>query len=311
MNKRKIILELEKILDNNQFIYDIWLYGSISDRISDLDLLVIYKNNPKKIFFPKLIKKMILDGTIIYIPIKYSYDVFLFENLSIFSIRYKRKITRKLSRQLTKFRSLTSFLERYYERRCRLLNTRLITDKSLRLIKSIIFSYINFENYFITSNSKKSSLKTLLVYKKIRNKYCSNSLSKKKLNDYLSKFKENDKDFYNKSINVLNEKFPGQKNMFIDYKFNKNTKYSLIDKKNYITVPYILGYIYKFYSSCNLSISKKIKYDFKSNVKLHIKNKLLHNYLKKKINLIDISYRDLKKNKFKNGLYRLTWYLSD
>ena len=51
MNKRKIILELEKILDNNQFIYDIWLYGSISDRISDLDLLVIYKNNPKKNIF--------------------------------------------------------------------------------------------------------------------------------------------------------------------------------------------------------------------------------------------------------------------
>ena len=91
MNKRKIILELEKILNNNKFISDIWLYGSISDRISDLDLLIIYKNNPKKIFFPKLIKKMILDGTVIYIPIKHSNDIFLFENLSIFSIRYKKK----------------------------------------------------------------------------------------------------------------------------------------------------------------------------------------------------------------------------
>ena len=98
---------------------------------------------------------MILDGTVIYIPVKYSYDVFLFENLSIFSIRYKKKITRKLSKQFTEFRSLTSFLERYYERRCRLLSTRSITDKSLRLIKSIIFSNINFEKYFVKKNLKK------------------------------------------------------------------------------------------------------------------------------------------------------------
>lgn len=311
MNKRKIFLELEKILNNNQFISDIWLYGSISDRVSDLDLLIIYKNNPKKIFFPKLIKKMILDGTVIYIPIKYSYDVFLFEDLSIFSIRYKKKITRKLSKQLSKFRSLTSFLERYYERRCKLLTTRSITDKSLRLIKSIIFSYINFEDYFVKSNSKKTSLNTLLTYKKIREKYCSNNLSKKKLKDYLNKFKENDRNFYDKSINELNQKFPSRKNEFINYRFNKNTKYSFVVKKNYITVPYILGYIYKFYSLCNFSISGKIKYDLKSNIKLNLRNKLLHNYLKKKINFINASYKDLKKNEFKNGLYRLTWYLSE
>ena len=299
MNKRKIFLELEKILNNNQFISDIWLYGSISDRVSDLDLLIIYKNNPKKIFFPKLIKKMILDGTVIYIPIKYSYDVFLFEDLSIFSIRYKKKITRKLSKQLSKFRSLTSFLERYYERRCKLLTTRSITDKSLRLIKSIIFSYINFEDYFVKSNSKKTSLNTLLTYKKIREKYCSNNLSKKKLKDYLNKFKENDRNFYDKSINELNQKFPSRKNEFINYRFNKNTKYSFVVKKNYITVPYILGYIYKFYSLCNFSISGKIKYDLKSNIKLNLRNKLLHNYLKKKINFINASYKDLKKMNLK------------
>ena len=99
--------------------------------------------------------------------------------------------------------------------------------------------------------------------------------------------------------------------MFINYRFNKNTKYSSVDKKKYITVPYMLGYIYKFYSLCNFSISKKIKYDLKSNIKLNKKNKFLHNYLKKKINLINVSYIDLKKNKFKHGLYRLTWYLSE
>ena len=311
MIKKKIILELEKILKTYHFISDIWLYGSIDDRVSDLDLLILYKNKPKKIIFPKLLKKMIADGTVIYIPKKHSYEIFLFEDLSIFSIKYKLKIVRKLSNQLLKFRSLTSFLERYYERRCRLLSIKSISDKSLRLIKSIIFSYINYENYFIKNNTQKKHLSTLFAYRKFRHKYCFGNLSKKKTHDYLNKFKKNDKNFCNRSIKELNQIFPFQKNEFIKFRFNKNTKYSLINKKNYTTVPYILGYIYKFYSSRNLSISKKIKLDFKSNIKLNDKNEFLHNYLKRKINFINIAYKDLKKKKFKNGLYRLTWYLSD
>ena len=243
-----------------------------------------------------------------YIPKKHSYEIFLFEDLSIFSINYKLKIVRKLSNRLLKFRSLTSFLERYYERRCRLLSIKSISDKSLRLIKSIIFSYINYENYFIKNNTQKKYLSTLFAYRKFRHKYCFGNLSKKKMQDYLNKFKKKDKNFCNRSIKELNQIFPFQKNEFIKFRFNKNTKYSLINKKNYTTVPYILGYIYKFYSSRNLSISKKIKLDFKSNIKLNDKNEFLHNYLKRKINFIKIEYKDLKKRKFKNGLYRLTWY---
>ena len=38
-----IIKELNQILKNNKFISDIWLYGSIDDEISDLDLILVYK----------------------------------------------------------------------------------------------------------------------------------------------------------------------------------------------------------------------------------------------------------------------------
>ena len=77
MNKKKIILELEKILKTYHFISDIWLYGSIDDRVSDLDLLILYKNKPKKIIFPTLLKKMVADGTVIYIPKKHSCEFFV------------------------------------------------------------------------------------------------------------------------------------------------------------------------------------------------------------------------------------------
>ena len=140
MIKKKIILELEKILKTYHFISDIWLYGSLDDRVSDLDLLILYKNKPKKIIFPTLLKKMIADGTVIYIPKKHSYDIFLFEDLSIFSIRHKLKIVRKLSNRLLKFRSLTSFLERYYERRCRLLSIKSISHAVLKKLPFIITS---------------------------------------------------------------------------------------------------------------------------------------------------------------------------
>ena len=149
---------------------------------------------------------------------------FLFEDLSIFSIKYKLKIVRKLSNRLLKFRSLTSFLERYYERRCRLLSIKSISDKSLRLIKSIIFSYINYENYFIKNNTQKKYLSTLFAYRKFRHKYCFGNLSKKKMQDYLNKFKKKIK-FCNRSIKELNQIFLF-KNEFIKFRFNKNTKYS-------------------------------------------------------------------------------------
>lgn len=311
MNKKEIILELNQLLENNNLINDIWLYGSLDDSISDLDLIVLYDSKPKKIILSKHLTNMVADGTIIYVQSKVAKDIFLFEDLKIYSIKKKKKINYILSRDDQRLRSLTSFLERYYERRRRLLKIGSITAESLRIIKSVIFSYQNF--YFFCKIEKIFPKKNLYFkkYKLIRKKFSNRKFNKKTMIKYLEEFKKNDELFYLKSIDILNELFAPKKNYYLDYTFNKYTKYSFKKNKNSIVVPYILGYIYKFYSSLNLSISKKIKSDFKSNIRIIKKNESINSFLKKKINFLNKSYRSLKKAKFKTGLYRMTWYLID
>ena len=43
IEKKKIISELRNVLNRNSSVADIWLYGSLDDKISDLDLLILYK----------------------------------------------------------------------------------------------------------------------------------------------------------------------------------------------------------------------------------------------------------------------------
>ena len=140
MLKKKIIKELKQLLiKNKKFITDIWLYGSIDDEISDIDLIFLYKKKPKKIKLSQFLKKKIDNGTVIFIPSDRSKNIFLFEELNIFSIKFKKKINEKIATNLKPLRYLTSFLERYYERRFVLKKINHINPRTLRLIKSIIF----------------------------------------------------------------------------------------------------------------------------------------------------------------------------
>ena len=75
-------------------------------------------------------------------------------------------------------------------------------------------------------------------------------------------------------------------------------------------VPKILAYIYNIYSSQNLPLSKKIKKDFKSDIVSEKKYSDLNYYLIDKITFLNNEYLNLKKRKFKTGLYRLSWYLN-
>ena len=43
------------------------MYGNFTDNISDLDLIVVYKKIPVKLTFPNIIKKLIADGSVIFI----------------------------------------------------------------------------------------------------------------------------------------------------------------------------------------------------------------------------------------------------
>ena len=74
------------LLKNKEFISDFWLYGSIDDELSDLDLICLYKKKPVQIKFSKFLRQKVDDGTIIFIPEKKSKNIFLFEKLNIFSI---------------------------------------------------------------------------------------------------------------------------------------------------------------------------------------------------------------------------------
>ncbi len=307
-----IIKELNQVLKkNNKFISDIWLYGSIDDQLSDLDLIFLYNEKPIKIKLSKFLKQKIDDGTIIYIPAYQAKNIFLFEKLNIFSIKHNKKIFKKTSMSLNSLRYLTSFLERYYERRAILLKSRNISPRVFRLIKSTIFSYQNFINF---CKYKKIKLKRknfdFKEYTNIRKKYLSNKFNKKFFNEYLKKFKSEDKNFYKQSIDILDSYFFFNSSCLLNYRFNNYTKYSFKKRKKFIKVPKILAYIYKIYSSQNLSLSKKIKKDFNSDIIISPKYKILNIYLKKKITFLDIAYKDLKKQKFKTGLYRLNWYLN-
>ena len=312
MIKKKIIKELKQLLlKNKKFISDFWLYGSIDDELSDLDLICLYKKKPIQIKFSKFLKQKIDDGTIIFIPEKKSKNIFLFEKLDIFSIKFGEKIIDKISPNLKPLRYLTSFLDRYYERRTMLKKTKNVTPRTFRLIKSTIFSYQNFLNF---CKNKKIKLKHNIFdfeeYKRVRKKYLSNKFNNFYFKKYLKKFKLRDDIFYKQSLFVLDNYYKFNKNYFLNYNFNKYTKYSFKNNNNRIIVPVILGYIYKVYSSQNASLSKKIKKDFNSDIKIEKKYSIFNNYLKTKLSFLNLAYKDLKKQKFKNGLYRLSWYLN-
>ena len=82
------------------------------------------------------------------------------------------------------------------------------------------------------------------------------------------------------------------------------------DTDHYEKVPKLFGIIYYFYASQNLSLSKKIKKDFKCKKRLMVNDKDFCNFLYKKINFINRTYLDLKENGFKKGMYRFSWYLN-
>lgn len=309
--KKKIVKKLSLVLHKNKKnISDIWLYGSIDDQISDLDLIILYKNLPKKITIPQDLIEKVDDGSIIYISNKMSKNIFLFEDLNIFSIKHKKKIKKKLSFKEGLYRYLTSFLERYYERRASILKCTNITPQSLRLIKSTIFSY---ENFYKFCEIKKIKIKNKKFkfdnYLKIRKNFIKGITNKNNFKIFLKKFKLFDKNFHKESIEILDNYFKFKSIYHLDYKFNSYTFYSLTNKKK-ILVPKILAYIYNIYSTQNLAISKKIKKDFKSNIMNKKKYLDLNKYLIKKIKFLNINYLNLKKKKFKTGLYRLNWYLS-
>lgn len=317
--KKKIQRILKKFLKSNNSVEDIWMYGNFTDSISDLDLIVIYKKKPVKLFFPNIIKKLIADGSVIFVNKEGKKNIILFEDLKIFSIKKNKSILIKIQNHLKKKRYITSFLERYYERRS-LLKKRAIynlTNVNIRNIKSIFFSYENFLMFSRNDYLKKENKRLFENYNNLRIEYSTKNLSKKKYKKFINNLINYDNKFFFLSSNYLEKKFKVKKKINFIYKFKNNLYFSDKSniKKNIFQVPQIFFYLYYFYSSQNLAISKKIAKDLKYNSNFHHGNlkaffsNNFKKYLKKKINFINVDFLNLRKNNFKKGLYRFSWYL--
>ena len=300
---------------NKEHVKDIWIYGNQSfknktDAISDLDLIIVYSKKPTKIKFPKNIKKKIT-GSVIYIPNNHKKMIFLFEDLKVYSIKQKKLISYKIKSKYLKYRYLTSFLERYYERRKIIYKEfSIFSSNHLSLIKSLIFSYFTFLKYYKKSNLIYSCNKLMKNYKILREKYILKELNKKHFLNYLKKIRAFDKYFFNITHVYLENKFSFLKIEKFNFNFLQKyrLKYSNLNKIN--DVPKIFCFIYYFYSIQNTKLSRKSRKDIDSNPLFYkFKDKDFLIYLKKKITFLNYVYVDLKKYKFKKGMYRLNNYL--
>ena len=305
---KEILSKLEQIIKDNNNLSDIWVYGSLTDKASDLDLIFVYNSLKKKIKIPPLIKDKILDGTIIYIPNKFKKKIFLFEDLKIYSVKYKKRIIENLSSKIREFRALSSFLERYYERRRVILSIkRKLNFANLRILKSLLYSYHQFYYFSKVKKIKLDKKINFKEYSLFRKKFIKHKFTKKNL-EFISKLIQYDRFFCNQSIKILESEFPYKKKINFIYQFNKKIKFEYrLKKRN--KIPFLLGQLFNYYASKNLSLSKKIKNDFNTNKKFYYFEKEFSNFLSKKIIFLNKCYLDLKKNNFKKGLYRFTWYL--
>ena len=307
ISKKIIIQNLKDILKKNKFIFDIWFYGSFKDRISDIDIIIVYKKLPKKIQFPKILNDKMYGGTVIFVPKKLRFNLFLFEKLNIFSIKNNTKIKHNLKNSHLKLMYLTSFLERYYERRDKLKNiNNHISESNIRDIKSIIMSYQTFYDYCSLAGVPFNKKNFMKKYFELRKKYI-NKKSKGPFLKFVRNLKAFDENFHSQSIKILDKKFLDNSNSKFSFYFR-----DLIFKYKYGSlnnIPFIYGCLYNFYANQKLKLSHKIKKDFKISKISYDFKKDEKIYFVKKIQFLNQCYLDLKYKKFKSGLYRLTWYL--
>ncbi len=313
--KKNYKKDLRETLNKSKFLDDIWIYGNGSfknkkDNASDLDLIFVYKKKKfEKLKLPLAIKNKI-KGSIIYIPRKKRKDIMLFEKLKIFSIKKNIFLNFDINKKYHRLRELTSFIERYYERRKILkINLKELNDKKIGRIKSLIFSYFVFGRLYNFKNKKKVK-NVYLKYKIIRKLYIKNKLKVNETKNFLKELKKFDDIFLMESNFILNSKYNWSDLQHFQYLFQKKYLFKYNKLRSFNVIPELFAYIYTYYSNTNLKLSKKIKTDLKCNNEAFSKNlKNLDEYLRIKIKFLNEIYIDLKKNKITSGIYRFGWYL--
>ncbi len=311
MTKKAIGLKLKKLIKYNNCLEDIWIYGTISDRFSDLDLLFLYKNKLQEVSIPNYVKDKIYNGNIIFLPYKLRNKIFLFENLNCYSVKKLKKIYYKIPKKYENFRNQTSFVERYYYTR-KLIRSGKINNcgETIRNIKSLIVSYKTFSKF--NPMFKKDINLINKQYKIIRAKIGKNKKNESYLNKVIKKIKIFDKNFYKFSISYFDKKFNDIDIQTFNFNFMEKEKF--ISNEKIKNIPKLYGYIMKNYIQNKNELSNKISKDFKykiSRKSIFKKSyKKLNKYLDIKFKFLNKCYIDLKKSKINNGLYRFNWYLT-
>lgn len=300
------ILNLLKELLKKNNLFDIWVYGNTSDKHSDLDLIFIYKKDSKKKLFRNNIFKIKKDASVIITTNNVCNDIFYFDFLNIYSVKKNKMIKNNLNKKYKKTIYFLSVIDRYFERRSKIIKIKTLNEKNLRIIKSYFYSLAHFLEINNSTKLKKIFNSNLKKYWITRKKFKFNQS-----NLLIKEIKHCDiKNFYPEIIKYCEKIYP-LKNF--DGKLNiKNAmKFQTFNKKKIDYVPKIVLRIYYEYSIKKFYIFKKLKKCIKINKNFKSKkiDKDINFVINKKINFLISSCKKINQLKIKSGLYRLNWFV--
>ena len=342
---------LRKSIENNNSIHDIWEFGSYKNPgLSDMDLMIIIddevdkktvKVDIDKIINHKSVSKAMAHANPIVLPFSNSKDIFLWDDLSVFSLRDNSKIidtiTDKLKLSHRDNAMVVDFIfERIYRVNQYKKDLKNLSDfrKILGVCKSLRYSFHRLKRLSTLEKNTLSILKKFsLALDDARSSYVKKiSLRKIKTQNVIKLAceagAEVKKEIYKKNlpvfkkikqINNFNCEFIFPDGMI--YNYNKVLDTNSID---YVNVPTNFLFQILTYSTAEGSLSSLLKSSFKFDNELRLKDiQLWHSslieknidinsyykYLLSRIEAANKWFDFLVERKLPYGLFKFGWYL--
>ena len=342
---------LKASIQNYNFISDIWEFGSYKNPgLSDMDLMIVIDDKANKLTIKKNLEKIINDKNIskamahanpIILPLSNCKDVFLWDDISVFSLRNNSKISDPLTDKVKlNYRNNAMVADFIFERIYRInkykKNIKNLKDfrKILGVCKSLRYSFIRLNRLI------KLEKKTLLILKKFslaldnaRSSYVrKNNLRKKNTQNVIKIAFEAgklvEKEIRNKNLPIFRH-IKEKTNLNCDFIFPDRMVYSFNNKSkknsiNSVNIPANLLFQVLSYSLAKGSLSKLLKSSFKFNCNSNFNdmrlwhNSLLkknndinnyHNFILNRINAANKWFDFLVERKLQYGLFKFGWYL--
>jgi len=342
---------LRKSITNNNSIHDIWEFGSYKNPgLSDMDLMIIIddkadkrivKIDIDKIVNHKSVSKAMAHANPIVLPLSNCKNVFLWDDLSVFSLRNNSKINDTITdKQTLSNRDNAMVVDFIFERIYRVnqykKNFKNLSNfrKILGVCKSLRYSFLRLKKLFILEKKTLSILKKFsLALDDARSSYIKKiNLRKIKTQNVINlAFEagiEVTKEIYNKNlpvfkkikeINNINCKFIFPDGMVYNYNRGLETK-----SLNYVNIPTNFLFQILTYSIARGSLSVLLKSSFKFDNDLRFnslklwhsslieKNIDINSYYKHLLSRIESAnkwYDFLVERKLPYGLFKFGWYL--